>query len=134
MASLFALDHVLARDPVELDGAARAGMLLMAVPGLLRAAEDEQRPAVGRDLGMRILEARAGAQDAQASAIGFPTLVHIKEDGDQLAAGIGVDVAVALADEAAHRIHGRTAGEIDAEFRFDRASGRPGPAIRPSAT
>ena len=45
MAALLAVNHALIEDPIELDGAARAFIGMVPVPGMIRTQENDQRAA-----------------------------------------------------------------------------------------
>ena len=107
MAPLLARDDRPVGHPVHLDGAPLAVEGLVAVPGILRAAEDEQGAAMRRHFLGIVGEIGAVAQDAQPPAVLVPLLVHVEEHGDDLGGRIGVDLAVARPAFAAHREHGR---------------------------
>ena len=126
VAQALAPHHAVVRHPVELDDAARPCDRRMAVPGMRRDAESEQRSGRRRHFGDDILEIVRRAQQPQPAARRLPGFVHIDEDGDELGSGVGMDPAVAGPRLAAHRDHGRAIGEIDGELL-----GEGGAEIRP---
>src|SRR5215472_9613433 len=122
VAGQLAVDDALVGNPVELDGAALAVELLVAVPGGLGAAEGEEGAAVGAHLFGVVVEVVRAPQDAQAAAVRLPAAVEVDEHGDDLGRRVGVYVAVAATGAAAHGDHGRPAFEAQVEFLLDRAA------------
>ena len=53
-------------------------------------------------------------------AVLIPVIIQINKDGNDFGFAVGMDRSVFFPYEAAHGIHGRTTGEIDIEFLFDR--------------
>src|SRR6185312_5452822 len=59
-------------------------------------------------------------EQPQAPARILPGGVHVDQDRDDLALGVGVDASVLRAALAANRDGGRTPGEVEAEFLLER--------------
>src|SRR5262249_30626933 len=89
VARLLMADDALVHHPVELDDAPLADDRLVAVPGIGRHLEGEQRALDRRDLDDRIGEALGRAQEAQPAARRLPVRVHVEEDGDELGLAVG---------------------------------------------
>jgi mitochondrial fission protein ELM1 len=122
VAGLVAVGEFLFGDPIELDHLAFADKRFMAVPGMVRAAEDEQSAVGGRDLRRVIVEAGAIEYPKAAAFIIVPIRVHVEQDGNDLAFRVGMDAAVMSAAFAAHGNHRRASRQIDAEFRLYRTA------------
>ena len=72
-------------DPIELDHAAIPVKRQMAMPGMVRAQESDQRAAGGRNFSGEILNVVAGAQQAKASAGIVPIGIDVQKHGDDFA-------------------------------------------------
>ena len=72
-------------EPVELNDTAFAGERLVTVPGIVAALEREQRARDRRNFEDDVVEVVCRAQQAQPAARLPPRLVHVDEDGDDLA-------------------------------------------------
>src|SRR5437763_4414332 len=103
-------------DPVELDHATRAGKRLVSMPGIIGAPERDERALRRRHLRHHVFEVFAVAEQAQASARGFPARVHVDQHGDDLALRVRVDLAVPRIAAAAHGDSRGPAFQLDAEF------------------
>ena len=73
------------RHPVELDGAPRPFEGQMAMPGAVRALEDEKRAFDRGNLLGVILDVGAVAKETQVASFLVPGVVEVDEDGDDLA-------------------------------------------------
>jgi hypothetical protein len=67
----------------------------MAVPGIVATFESQHRAGDRRHFDDDVVEIGGRAQQAQPAAGLLPRLVHIEQHGDDLALGVGVDLAVA---------------------------------------
>src|SRR5262245_43168421 len=101
------------RDPVHLHDPALSGERPVAVPGVVAAAEGEQRALHRRNLGDNVVHVIGGAQQAEAAAVTVPVTIQVKEHGDDLAGKVGVDGAVVGSTVAAHGYHGRQIGQVE---------------------
>src|SRR5262245_56820348 len=113
VARLLPDDHVLARDPVELNRAARSFVQLVAMPGVARPAEYQQRPPQGWHLDSVVLEVRPAPQQAQAPAIRRPVIVEVEKDGYDLGLAVRMNGAIPFSDMPPDRRHRRRPTEID---------------------
>ena len=90
-------------DPVELDYPAFADELLVTVPGVVAPAETDQVPSTGGTSAIMSSRSVPGLQQPQAASLGFPAVVHVDQDGDDLAGRVGVDEPIPGATPAACR-------------------------------
>ena len=106
-------------DPVELDDPPFSRKGPVAMPGIVGPFERQKRPFRRRDLHDRIIEVVGRLQEPQAAAGMFPGGVHVDEDRDDLALGVGMDASVPRAALAANRDRRRPPGEIEVELVFE---------------
>src|SRR5436190_19560356 len=88
-------------DPVELNNPTGAGVLFVAVEAVLAAFEGDKGAILGRDFHKNIIDI-CGAEQAQSAARVAPVGVHIDQDGDDLAFGIGVNFSIVIGTSAAN--------------------------------
>src|ERR1700722_9113435 len=107
-------------DPVELDDPAFASERLVAMPGIFGPLEREQRSLGRRHLHDHIVEVVGRFQESQATAGILPARVHVNEDRNDLAFGVGMDAPILGAALTPNRRRGRAPGELKAELLLER--------------
>src|SRR2546430_5985957 len=114
-----ALASFLGSDVVELDGAPLALERLVTVPAVRGDLEDQAASGVGRYLGGIAGQVVVVVEEPEAPFGRAPAAVQVKQHGDELGLGIGVDPAVLFPRAATDREHRRPVLEIHAQALAD---------------
>src|SRR5216683_3372284 len=111
-------------DVVELDGAPLALERLVPVPAVRRDLEDQASSGVGRYLGGIASQVVVVVEEPEAPFGRAPAGVQVKQHGDQLGFGIGVDTAVFFPRAAANREHRGPVPQVHAKALADQVPER----------
>src|SRR5215208_3897650 len=92
----------------------------MPMPRIIAATKRQQRPFRWWDFENHVIEIVSGAEQPKLATSGFPSGVHINQDGDDFRVRVSVDFAIFFAATAAHRDHVGPIRQVDAELFLER--------------